>query len=106
MRKKFHIRKGDQVRVIAGNHKGQEGKVVEVLTKKDRAIVEGVNMISKHVKPSATNPQGGITKTEAGLHVSNLMVIDNQGNATRVGRKAGENGKLVRYSIKSGEELK
>ncbi|MFZ6051702.1 50S ribosomal protein L24 [Halocola ammonii] len=106
MRKKFHIRKGDQVRVIAGNHKGQEGKVVEVLTKKDRAIVEGVNMISKHVKPSATNPQGGITKTEAGLHVSNLMVIDNQGNATRVGRKPGENGKLTRYSKKSGEEIK
>lgn len=106
MRKKFHIKKGDQVKVIAGNHRGDEGKVLKVLTKKDRAIVEGINMVSKHVKPSATNPQGGITKTEAGMHVSNLMVIDHQGNPTRVGRKKGDNGKLVRYSKKSGEEIK
>lgn len=105
--KKLHVRKGDTVKVIAGNSKGKTGKVLEVNTTKYRAIVEGVNVVSKHIKPSATNPNGGIEKTEASVHLSNLMVVDpSNGEATRVGRKADDNGKLVRYSKKSGEVIK
>ncbi len=105
--KKLHVRKGDTVKVIAGNSKGKTGKVLEVQTDKYRAIVEGVNVVSKHIKPSATNPNGGIEKSEASVHLSNLMVVDpSNGEATRVGRKADENGKLVRYSKKSGEVIK
>ena len=105
---KLHIKKGDTVKVIAGNSKGSEGKVIEVLIAKNRAIVEGVNMVSKHSKPNAANPQGGIVKQEATIHVSNLMVVDpKSGGATRIGRKRDEKtGKLVRYSKKSGEEIK
>lgn len=106
MRKKLHIKKGDQVKVIAGESKGKEGRVVEVLHDSNRALVEGVNMVSRHTKPSAQSPDGGITKKEAPIHLSNLMVIDAQGNATRVGRKADKDGKLVRISKKSGEEIK
>jgi len=105
--KKLHVRKGDTVKVIAGNSKGKTGKVLEVNTSKYRAIVKGVNIVSKHIKPSATNPNGGIEKTEASVHLSNLMVVDpSNGEATRVGRKADDNGKLVRYSKKSGEVIK
>ena len=105
--KKLHVRKGDTVKVIAGNSKGKTGKVLEVNTAKYRAIVEGVNVVSKHIKPSATNPNGGIEKTEASVHLSNLMVVDpSNGEATRIGRKADDNGKLVRYSKKSGEVIK
>lgn len=104
---KLHIKKGDTVIVNAGDSKGQTGKVLKVLVEKDRAMVEGVNMVSKHTKPSAKNPQGGIVKQEASIHISNLQPIDaKSGKATRVGRKAGANGKLVRYSKKSGEEIK
>jgi large subunit ribosomal protein L24 len=104
---KLHIKKGDIVIVNAGEDKGKEGKVLSVDPKKQRAIVEGVNMISKHSKPSAANPNGGIIKKEAPIHISNLNVKDPKtGVATRVGRKEGENGKLVRYSKKSGEEIK
>ena len=104
---KLHIKKGDMVLVNAGEDKGKEGKVLSVDPKKQRAIVEGVNMISKHSKPSAANPNGGIIKKEAPIHISNLNVKDPKtGVATRVGRKEGENGKLVRYSKKSGEEIK
>ena len=105
---KLHIKKGDTVKVIAGNSKGAEGKVIEVLIAKNRAIVEGVNMVSKHSKPNAANPQGGIVKQEATIHVSNLMVVDpKSGDATRIGRKRDEmTGKLVRYSKKSGEVIK
>ncbi len=106
MNKKFHIHKGDLVKVTTGVDKGKEGKVIKVLTKKDRAIVEGVNMVSKHIKPSPTNPQGGIVKTEAAIHVSNLMVMDAKGNVTRIGRRRDKDGKLVRYSKKSNEEIK
>jgi len=106
MSKKFHIHKGDLVKVTVGVNKGTEGKVIKVLTKKDRALVEGVNIVSKHIKPSPTNPQGGIVKTEAPIHVSNLMVIDAKGNVTRIGRRRDENGKLVRYSKKSNEVIK
>ena len=105
---KLHIKKGDTVKVIAGNSKGQEGKIIEVLVAKSRALVEGVNMVSKHTKPNAANPQGGIVKQEASIHISNLMVVDpTSGEATRIGRKLDEKtGKLTRYSKKSGEVIK
>ena len=91
--------------VTAGNHKGEKGSVIAVDRDNDRVTVEGVNMISRHRKPSAQNPQGGIEKREAGLHISNVMLIDAAGNATRVG-KTREEGKLVRISKKSGEVIK
>ena len=105
---KLHIKKGDTVKVIAGNSKGSEGKVIEVLIAKNRAVVEGVNMVSKQSKPNAANPQGGIVKQEAPIHISNLMLVDSKsGDATRIGRKRDEKtGKLVRYSKKSGEVIK
>jgi len=107
MNKKLHIKKGDMVFVNAGESKGKTGRVLEVMPKKDRAIVEGVNMVSKHTKPNSKNPQGGIVKQEAGIHISNLQVVDPvSGKATRIGRRIGENGKLVRYAKKSGEEIK
>lgn len=92
--------------MIAGNEKGSQGKVLEVYPEKLRALVEGVNMVSKHTKPNAANPQGGIIKKEAPIHISNLMVVDGKGNATRIGRKRDEKGKLVRYSKKTGEVIK
>ena len=92
--------------VTAGDHKGQQGRVIAVDRDKDRVTVEGVNMISRHRKPSAQNPQGGIEKREAALHISNLMLIDEAGNATRVGKTRNEEGKLVRFSKKSGEVIK
>ena len=104
---KLHIKKGDTVIVNAGDSKGQTGKVLKVLVEKERAIVEGVNMVSKHTKPNAKNPQGGIVKQEASIHISNLQPVDaKSGKATRVGRNEGADGKLVRYSKKSGEEIK
>jgi len=108
MNKKLHIKKGDLVYVNAGESKGQQGKVLEVFKDKDRAIVEGVNMMSKHTKPNAKYPQGGIIKMEAPIHISNLMLVDpSSGKPTRIGRRVNEkSGKLVRYSKKSGEELK
>ncbi len=105
MQTKFHIKKGDNVKVIAGNERGATGKVLSVDVKKRRAFVEGVNMVSKHTKPNAANPQGGIVKKEASIHLSNLMVVDGKGNATRVGRKLNEDNRLVRYSKKTGEEI-
>lgn len=107
MRQKLHIKKGDTVVVIAGESKGQKGRVLEIFAEKQRAIVEGVNLVSKHTKPNAAAPNGGIVKQEAPIHVSNLMVVDpSTGAPARVGRRRNENGKLVRYSKKSGEELK
>ncbi|HDP54486.1 MAG TPA: 50S ribosomal protein L24 [Bacteroidetes bacterium] len=107
MNKKLHIKKGDLVFVNAGEDKGKQGKVLEVIVSKERAIVEGVNIMSKHTKPNAKNPQGGIVKQEAPIHISNLMLVDpSSGKATRIGRKVNEKGKLVRYSKKSGEEIK
>ena len=103
---KLHIKKGDTVIVNAGNCKGQKGTALRVLVKEQRAVVEGINMVSKSTKPSAKNPQGGIIKEEAPIHISNLNVADPKtGKATRIGRKIGENGKLVRYAKKSGEEI-
>ncbi|MDX9847515.1 MAG: 50S ribosomal protein L24 [Tenuifilaceae bacterium] len=107
MNKKLHVKKGDMVFVNAGEYKGKKGKVLEVLVKKDRAIVEGVNLISKHTKPNAKYPQGGIIKKEAPIHISNLMLVDPASDKpTRIGRRLSESGKLVRYSKKSGEEIK
>jgi large subunit ribosomal protein L24 len=104
---KLHIKKGDNVMVISGNHKGRSGRVLMVDTEKKRAIVEGVNLISKHTRPNADNPKGGIVKREASLHVSNLKLIDKSGKPTRVNRKPDEKtGKSVRYSTKSGEVIK
>jgi large subunit ribosomal protein L24 len=104
---KLKIRKGDLVKVIAGDSKGTQGKIVEVIIAKNRAIVEGANMVSKHTKPNAANPNGGIVKQEAAIHISNLALVDPKtGNATRVGRKRNADGKLVRVAKKSGEEIK
>jgi large subunit ribosomal protein L24 len=103
---KLHIKKGDTVKVLAGEDVGQTGKVLQVDKVKKRAIVEGVNMVSKHTKPNEQNTQGGIVQKEAPVHISNLMVVDKQGNATRIGRRRNDDGKLVRYSKKSGEEIK
>ena len=107
MQKKLHIKKGDKVVVIAGNYNGREGKVLEVIRATDKAIVEGVNMVKKHTKPNAAHPQGGIVEKEAPIHISNLMNKDPKtGKPTRIGRKLNDKGKLVRYSKKSGEEIK
>ncbi|MDX2432258.1 MAG: 50S ribosomal protein L24 [Bacteroides sp.] len=107
MQKKLHIKKGDQVIVNTGEYKGQKGRVLTVNRDKNRAIVEGVNMVSKHTKPNAKSPQGGITKQEAAVHLSNLNLVDpSTGEATRIGRKLNENNKLVRVAKKSGEEIK
>jgi len=107
MNKKLHVKKGDMVFVNAGEYKGKKGKVLEVLVQKERAIVEGVNLMSKHTKPNAKHPQGGIIKREAAIHISNLMLVDpSSDKPTRIGRRVNESGKLVRYSKKSGEEIK
>jgi large subunit ribosomal protein L24 len=107
MQKKIHIKKGDQVMVITGESKGQKGRVLEVDRAKNRVIVEGINMVSKHTKPHSKAPQGGIVKKEAPIHLSNLMLIDpTSGKPTRIGRKLNSKDKLVRYSKKSGEEIK
>jgi len=104
---KLHIKKGDVVIVNAGEDKGQEGKVLEIIAEKQRAIVEGVNMVSKHTKPNAAHPQGGIVKKEAPIHISNLNIKDpSTGKATRIGRRMNDKNKLVRFSKKSGEEIK
>ena len=104
--KKIHIKKGDTVYVNAGNDKGKTGKVLSVAPSEDRAIVEGINMVSKHTKPNAKQPQGGIIKQEAPIHISNLNLIDpTSGKPTRVGYKM-DGDKKVRYAKKSGEEIK
>ena len=104
---KLHIKKNDIVVVLAGEDKGKTGKVLKVLVEKNRALVEGVNMVSKSTKPSAKNPQGGIVKQEAPIHISNLSLVDpKSGKPTRVGIKVAEDGKKVRIAKKSGEEIK
>ena len=101
---KLHVKSGDTVEVISGNSKGKRGKIVEVLVKKSRVIVEGDNMIKKHVKPNAQNPQGEIKELEGTIHISNVLVVDpSTGKATRTGRKLNEAGKLQRYSKASGK---
>ncbi len=101
---KLKIKTGDTVKVIAGDHKGAEGKVQKVLIEKNKAIVEGINMVKKHTKPSAKNPQGGIVEKEAAIHISNLSLLTKKGETTRVGHKV-EGGKKVRFSKKSNEVI-
>ncbi len=101
---KLHIKKGDTVYVNTGEDKGKTGRVLQVLVKERRAIVEGINMISKHTKPSAQSPQGGIIKQEASIHISNLNPVEN-GIPVRIGRKLNKDGRLVRVSKKTGEEI-
>lgn len=101
---KLHVRKGDTIMVIAGNAKGKSGVIKEVLIKKSRVIVEGVNLQTKHVKPNAQNPQGGIEKKEGSIHISNVMMVDPAtGKPTRTGRKLNEKGKLQRFSKDTGK---
>ena len=105
MQQKLHIKVGDTVKVISGESNGQEGNILSIDRNKMRATVAGVNLMKKHQKPDAANPEGGILEKEAGIHISNLMVVHN-GEASRIGRKADKDGKIVRYSKKSGEEIK
>lgn len=101
---KLHIKQGDTVKVIAGDSKGKTGKVLSIETSKEKALVEGVNIVSKHTKPSAKSPEGGIVKQEAPIHISNLQLINPAtGEGTKVGRKLDDKGKLKRYSKKTGE---
>ncbi len=103
---KLHVRKGDTVMVIAGNAKGKSGVISEMLIKKSRVLIEGVNMMTKHVKPNAQNPQGGIEKIEGSIHISNVMLVDNStGKPTKTGRKLNEKGKLQRFSKETGKFL-
>ena len=103
---KLHIKKGDTVHVLAGEDRGKQGRVLKVLVDKQRAIVEGVNMVTKATKPNAQHPQGGLVKMEAPIHISNLALLDpKSGKPTRIGRRK-EDGKTVRYAKKSGEEIK
>ena len=103
----LHIKKNDNVIVISGEDKGKTGKVLKVLVKKNRAIVEGVNIVSKSTKPSSKHPQGGIVKQEAAIHISNLSLIDpKSGKPTRIAIKRTEDGKKIRIAKKSGEEIK
>lgn len=107
MQKKLKIKKGDTVKVMRGEYRGQEGKVLRIYLDKERALVEGVNMISKHTKPNAEYPDGGIIKKEAPVHISNLMLLDpSKGTPTRVGRRLNDKNELVRYAKKSKEEIK
>jgi len=101
---KLKIKTGDTVRVIAGDHKGSEGKVLSVFSDKNKAIVEGVNMMKKHMKPNAQNPQGGIVEKEAAIQISNLSLFNSKGESTRVGYKI-EDGKKVRFTKKSNEVI-
>ncbi len=100
---KLHIKKGDMVQVIAGDDKGKKGRVIEIFNVEKRAMVEGINIVSRHTKPNAKNQNGGIIKKEAPVHISNLMLLDKTGNASRIGRKRSDEGKLIRFSKKSGE---
>jgi len=106
MFKRVKVKKGDLVVVTTGDSKGKQGRVVEVNRDNDRVVVEGVNLVKKHRKPSAQNPQGGIESIAAGINISNVKVVDAKGNATRIGRRRNADGKLERFSKKSGEALK
>jgi large subunit ribosomal protein L24 len=108
MNTKIKLKKGDMVKVISGNSRGQEGKILDIVTDKYRAFVEGINVVSKHTKPNQKSPKGGILKKEASVHISNLMLIEpGTGKPTRVGRKKDtKSGKLVRFSKKTGEVIK
>jgi len=100
---KLRIKKGDMVQVITGDDKGKKGRIIEIFNIDKRALVEGINIVSRHTKPNAKNQQGGIIKKEAPVHISNLMILDKAGNHTRVGRKLNDEGKRVRFAKKTGE---
>jgi len=100
---KLHVKAGDTVKVIAGDDKGKTGRVVAVKTKTNKVLIEGVNLVTKHNKPSAKSPQGGIEKKEAPIHASNVQLVDASGAAVRTGRKQDDKGKLQRFSKKSGD---
>ena len=102
--RKLKIKTGDKVKVITGDHKGSEGKVLSVFLDKNKAIVEGVNVVKKHMKPNSQNPQGGIIEKEAAIHISNLSLVNSKGETTRVGYKI-EDGKKVRFAKKSNEVI-
>jgi large subunit ribosomal protein L24 len=107
MQTKFHIKKGDTVIVNTGDDKGRQGRVLEIIRNKNKAIVEGINLVSKHTKPNAKSPQGGILKKEAPIHISNLMLVDpKSGEKSRIGRRLDDKNKLVRFAKKSGEEIR
>ena len=105
---KIKLKKGDLVKVLAGNSRGKEGKILDIITDDYRAFVEGINIVHRHTKPNQKTPKGGIVKKEASVHISNLMLLDPSGGTpTRIGRKADEKtGKLVRYAKRSGEVIK
>ena len=105
MQKKLHIKVGDTVKVLSGESRGNEGKVLRIDRVKNRVVVEGINVVKKHVKPSASNPQGGIEEKEAGIHISNVMLVVG-GVASKVGRKKNDKGQLVRFLKKNGEVVK
>ena len=105
-RPKLKLKTGDLVKVMAGNSKGMQGKILRVLIDENRAVVEGANIVKKHTKPSPANPNGGIVEVEAPIHISNLALVDpKSGEPTRVGRRRNAEGKLVRYAKKSGEAI-
>jgi len=107
IQKKFHVRKGDTVKVIAGDDKGKTGKIMEVITAKSRAVVEGINMVTKHQKPSAAKPEGGIRKVEGTIHISNLMLVDSStGEPTRTRKELNAKGKRQRVSVKTKKLIK
>jgi large subunit ribosomal protein L24 len=104
---KFHVRRGDRVMVISGNEKGKSGVITRVIVEKERAIIEGLALVKKAVKPSNAHPEGGFIQKESGIHLSNLMLIDpKSGQPTRIGRRRNAEGKLERYAKKSGETIK
>jgi len=105
-KKKLHVKKGDNVLVIAGNYRGQHGRILKIIPDKQKAIVEGINMVSKHTKPNAKNTKGGIIKKESPVHISNLMLIDSSGKGVRIGHLKNKNNKSIRISRKSEEEIK
>lgn len=106
-RKKMHVKKGDTVYVVAGKEKGKTGKVIKVLRAKNHALVEKLNIVKRHQRPTQANPTGGIVEKEAPIHISNLMLYDEtEKNPTRIGRKILSTGERVRYSKRSGEEIK
>ena len=104
MATKFKIKKGDKIKIVSGEHKGSEGTVLKIITDKNRALIEGVNLVKKHAKPNAQNPPGGIIEKEASIHISNLSLLTEGGETTRVGYRM-EEGKKVRYAKKSNEVI-
>jgi large subunit ribosomal protein L24 len=102
---KLHVKTGDTVKVIAGDDRGKTGRVTSVLTDKQKVVIEGLNLVTKHSKPSAKNPQGGIAKVEAPIHVSNVVLLDAKGNPTKTAKRKNSEGKTERYAKKTGEVI-